>query len=461
MLQNLEDEAQPVSLSNSSSPLEKSSLSSSNVDIDSSSLSMYKDVIKDEELNTNGLSDKKTDNILSSNSISPEKIVNENFFEDMFESKLIQPHLNVMKRVMDIAGKILIFVEFIALIYNFYIFFNVLLPMVFGELTFLYYFHFFLGIYITISIIVNFIMVVKVGRYDLLKPDWKNMFKLFQESNSQSNNGNKLNLTNNAMMRQRASPSSCVNPLNSIDLIEEKENNQQKEPKRKIWSKECKRCLITKPVRTHHCHLCNTCIHRMDHHCPFLHTCIGFANYRYFLLFLCYLWFAAFYNLLLTSLSYFNIIPHNNEIFENYHYRLLFHMFETGVISFSFGIFSLFHIYLTCTNQTTIEFQFYKLNSIFKKPNTTTSTMNSNNTNRYQDVWDRVKFLFKSDDEQKGNLYDIGVWNNIQQSLGKAPEHLPKALGLLYLILPFPLYRKYPTDGTYYPTGIRKEELMV
>ncbi|XP_024280119.1 palmitoyltransferase ZDHHC16A isoform X3 [Oncorhynchus tshawytscha] len=29
----------------------------------------------------------------------------------------------------------------------------------------------------------------------------------------------------------------------------------------------CKKCIIPKPARTHHCAICNTCILKMDHHC--------------------------------------------------------------------------------------------------------------------------------------------------------------------------------------------------
>ena len=48
----------------------------------------------------------------------------------------------------------------------------------------------------------------------------------------------------------------------------------------------CKICKEIKPLRTHHCIICGTCVIKMDHHCPWINNCIGQNNHRYFLLFL-------------------------------------------------------------------------------------------------------------------------------------------------------------------------------
>ncbi|KAG5670020.1 hypothetical protein PVAND_000307 [Polypedilum vanderplanki] len=50
----------------------------------------------------------------------------------------------------------------------------------------------------------------------------------------------------------------------------------------------CKKCLVPKPPRTHHCSICNRCILKFDHHCAFLNQCIGFYNHRYFFLYMVY-----------------------------------------------------------------------------------------------------------------------------------------------------------------------------
>lgn len=38
----------------------------------------------------------------------------------------------------------------------------------------------------------------------------------------------------------------------------------------------CKQCYTVKPVRTHHCRICNTCILRMDHVC--IYICIPYQS---------------------------------------------------------------------------------------------------------------------------------------------------------------------------------------
>ena len=53
-----------------------------------------------------------------------------------------------------------------------------------------------------------------------------------------------------------------------------------------ITWKKCKYCKEIKPLRTHHCSLCGTCVMKMDHHCPWINNCVGQNNHRYFLLFL-------------------------------------------------------------------------------------------------------------------------------------------------------------------------------
>ncbi|ETE67785.1 Palmitoyltransferase ZDHHC13 [Ophiophagus hannah] len=51
----------------------------------------------------------------------------------------------------------------------------------------------------------------------------------------------------------------------------------------------CTSCLIKKPLRSIHCHTCNSCVARYDQHCIWIGRCIGVGNHGYFILFLFFL----------------------------------------------------------------------------------------------------------------------------------------------------------------------------
>ncbi|XP_026864242.2 palmitoyltransferase ZDHHC16A [Electrophorus electricus] len=57
----------------------------------------------------------------------------------------------------------------------------------------------------------------------------------------------------------------------------------------------CKKCVIPKPPRTHHCGICRTCVLKMDHHCPWLNNCVGHFNHRYFFFFCLYMTLGCLY----------------------------------------------------------------------------------------------------------------------------------------------------------------------
>jgi palmitoyltransferase len=66
----------------------------------------------------------------------------------------------------------------------------------------------------------------------------------------------------------------------------------------------CKLCDAPKPPRAHHCHVTNRCVLLMDHYCPWVANTVGFFNYRFFYLFMFWLWVGAVYIVLITYLPF-------------------------------------------------------------------------------------------------------------------------------------------------------------
>lgn len=69
----------------------------------------------------------------------------------------------------------------------------------------------------------------------------------------------------------------------------------------RTFGKYCRTCLISKPPRAHHCKTCKRCVLRMDHHCPWINNCVGFANYRYFCVFLVWLFLGLVFIVSVTA----------------------------------------------------------------------------------------------------------------------------------------------------------------
>ncbi|KAF8158187.1 DHHC palmitoyltransferase-domain-containing protein [Crassisporium funariophilum] len=118
----------------------------------------------------------------------------------------------------------------------------------------------------------------------------------------------------------------------------------------------CRKCWAPRAERTHHCSICNRCVLKMDHHCPWIGAkCIGHRTYPAFLHFLCcvtllasYIGIMAFHALWYAFNNPFAV----NEFTPVHELGLAF----TGaVFSLVVGSFTAYHIYLTSTNQTTLE----------------------------------------------------------------------------------------------------------
>eukprot|EP00002_Diphylleia_rotans_P032723 TRINITY_DN6895_c0_g1_i1.p1 TRINITY_DN6895_c0_g1~~TRINITY_DN6895_c0_g1_i1.p1 ORF type:complete len:245 (+),score=22.23 TRINITY_DN6895_c0_g1_i1:383-1117(+) len=107
----------------------------------------------------------------------------------------------------------------------------------------------------------------------------------------------------------------------------------------------CHKCNRTRPPRAHHCSVCGRCILRMDHHCPWVSNCVGFANHKYFVLFLIY-----------SCLSSYEILLGFYLWRDEFQTRMANVSFSVAIaIALVVTAFTGMHMYLIATNMTTIE----------------------------------------------------------------------------------------------------------
>ncbi|TFK70934.1 zf-DHHC-domain-containing protein [Pluteus cervinus] len=118
----------------------------------------------------------------------------------------------------------------------------------------------------------------------------------------------------------------------------------------------CRKCWMPKPERAHHCSVCGRCVLKMDHHCPWLGSnCIGHRTYPAFVHFLACITLLAIYIAVISinGLLYAFSNPYTiNEVTPVHEIFLAF----TGILfTLVIGSFLGYHIYLSLTNQTTLE----------------------------------------------------------------------------------------------------------
>eukprot|EP01114_Cavostelium_apophysatum_P002358 TRINITY_DN12096_c0_g1_i1.p1 TRINITY_DN12096_c0_g1~~TRINITY_DN12096_c0_g1_i1.p1 ORF type:complete len:294 (+),score=17.92 TRINITY_DN12096_c0_g1_i1:91-972(+) len=115
-------------------------------------------------------------------------------------------------------------------------------------------------------------------------------------------------------------------------------------------TRRCKRCKNFKPPRTHHCPICKRCVLKMDHHCPWVLNCVGFANHKYFMLFLVYLWIGCTYIAAMSARPLYEV---NGQ-------RSFLPVLLTFVLTACFAVvligFNGFNFFLLLSGQTQIEF---------------------------------------------------------------------------------------------------------
>uniref|UniRef100_A0A7S1BUC8 Palmitoyltransferase n=1 Tax=Corethron hystrix TaxID=216773 RepID=A0A7S1BUC8_9STRA len=139
----------------------------------------------------------------------------------------------------------------------------------------------------------------------------------------------------------------------------------------------CTRLDIPKPPRSHYDHITNALVLNMDHYCPWMFNCVGYFNYRYFLNFLIYVTAGTAYGAATTARPFFKIGSKDYYVQRNIVIekglgkasRVIAgvpSMTDRSPVTFCFMMslaiglavlfLLIFHIYLTLTGQTTIEF---------------------------------------------------------------------------------------------------------
>jgi len=125
----------------------------------------------------------------------------------------------------------------------------------------------------------------------------------------------------------------------------------------------CERCHLVKPDRCHHCSVCGECVLKMDHHCPWVNNCIGFANYKFFVLFLGYAFLYCVY-VGLTTLQYFIVFwkvttlpisAAQDGLQGMARFHILFLFFVAAMFGVSLISLLGYHCYLVMRNQSTLE----------------------------------------------------------------------------------------------------------
>jgi len=305
--------------------------------------------------------------------------------DSIYESKFGYWFIQLSK-CMKMFGRLMVLLSVTGLVYTYYFYFFITLPMM-NTQTWTYLFHLILGIYIMIAISFYYAKAVL------------------------TNPGN--------------TPQDWIYSCNIDDFKSDANAGKGK-------TKWCSRCQQPKPPRVHHCHICQQCVLRMDHHCPWLNNCVGLHNHKYFLGFTFFLALAADWNIFMISFGLIGIYEPEPVLYEAWSGWLMFNLVLCVVTGIALSFLTALHFYLIITNQTTIEFQFGKLNHMIDKKLKSTPYVNQ---------------------------FEVDVKTNIQQVLGKAanPNSYWELAALLLLINT----KKPPCDGLNYPTTQHQKDDVV
>ena len=122
----------------------------------------------------------------------------------------------------------------------------------------------------------------------------------------------------------------------------------------------CSKSNSPKPPRAHFDRVTNKLVLNMDHYCPWMFNVVGFLNYRYFVLFLLWLWVGCLFAIFVTLAPFLSIqkeksiLGLNVPVSEAENINIMFVICCSVEIAISFLFF--WHMYLILTGQTTIEY---------------------------------------------------------------------------------------------------------
>ncbi|XP_072023945.1 palmitoyltransferase ZDHHC21-like [Amphiura filiformis] len=75
-------------------------------------------------------------------------------------------------------------------------------------------------------------------------------------------------------------------------------------PAKLDWT-HCTRCLVKRPLKSHHCGKCQRCVRNMDHHCHWINNCVAEDNQWLFILLVLYGALLSVYTLFLVALHFY------------------------------------------------------------------------------------------------------------------------------------------------------------
>lgn len=100
----------------------------------------------------------------------------------------------------------------------------------------------------------------------------------------------------------------------------------------------CGDCFIKKEKRSKHCDICKRCINNFDHHCYYIDNCIGKKNLKIFAIFIFYLTFSIFLQILFQFFILFKILDYKSK----FDILFLFIKNDDVLISVHYGIIVVF-----------------------------------------------------------------------------------------------------------------------